>query len=148
MGGPRPGCPGREERDRGIVVDRFGVHGAQDAQVARDFRGVGEQGAELDPCFRLAREVDEGARKRQNGLISAHSGQALPGAHAVGQGLAVQLAQARLGIERLELRRAAGLKQVDHALGARGEMRRTIVTGAQQVRERERAEAEAGAAQE
>ena len=112
-----------EKSDRGIVVDRLGVHGAHHANIVGDLCGVRKNVAEFNAGATVFFESSERAGDGQNRLISAHSRQSLAGAHAVGQRLTVHLAQLRFRVERLEMRRPARLEEIDDALGLRGKVR-------------------------
>ena len=150
---PRDLVAGAEERDRRIVVDRFGVHRAQHADAVRDLRGVRQQRTHRDAAFPVARERSERTRDLEHGLIAAHAGESLAATNAVRQRLAVQFAQLGFVVEGLELRRAAGLEQPDHALAPRQVMQaarwilrgglRRILRAQVAAVERERSEREA-----
>ena len=60
---------------------------------------------------------------RQRFLVGRHAGQPLPAPNRVRQFLTAMLLELRLGIKKIHLRGAAGLEQVDHALGLRSEVR-------------------------
>ena len=114
---------GLEEGDRGVVVDRLGVHGSNHAQLVGDRRGVREQFAHPETIGPVLGELELGAGERERRLVAAHAGESLAAAHRVGQFLAVAFLEQRLVIEEIELRRAATLHQVDDPLRPRCEVR-------------------------
>ena len=93
-----------KEGDCRIVIDRFGVHAADDAEFIGDLCRVWKEIAELNARAAVTRKPRETACKRQHRLIAAHARQALTSAHAVGKRLTLHVAQARFRIKRFELR--------------------------------------------
>jgi hypothetical protein len=71
----------------------------------------------------VPREVELRAGDWERPLKRGHSGQPLTHSHRRRQLLAVHLSQLGFVVEQLELRRTPALKEVDHPLGARHEMR-------------------------
>ena len=114
---------GAEEGDAGVVVDRFRVHRADDTEFIGQAAGMAHDVAVFDAALAVPLEIHERARQRERGLVPAHAGQTLSLADRVGQWLQVLLAEERLRVERLELRRPARLEQVDDALGLGREVR-------------------------
>ena len=114
---------GAEERNAGVVVDRFRVHRADDTELIGQAAGMAHDVAVFDAALPVPLEINERARQRERGLVPAHAGQTLSLADRVGQWLQVLLAEERLRVERLELRRTARLEQVDDALGLGREVR-------------------------
>ena len=115
---------GLDEGDRGIVIDRVGVHRLDERDVIDDLRRCAA--AARSPTSRSARA----ARTRKSTSRPASSacpivcGDALALADGVGNLRALVLGEARLVVERLELRRPAGLVQEDDALRLRREVRK------------------------
>ena len=68
-------------------------------------------------------EAERGFDQREAALAGCHRGEPLTLPDRLRQVLPAQLGQARLGVERLELRGAAGLEEPDHALGLGREVR-------------------------
>ena len=83
---------------------------------------MGQEIADPRAALTVLRKLKDRAREWQHGLIRGHSGEALSLANRLGQVLAVQFVQARLVVEEVHLGRTAALKQINHALCARGEM--------------------------
>ena len=116
---------GLHERDRRVVVDRLGLHRADDRDVVDDPRRVGQELAE--PCAALAvlRELEDRRGDGEALLPRGHRRDPLAHPHRVGQLDPAPLADRRLVVEQVHLRRCAGLEQVDDPLGLGGEMRQT-----------------------
>ncbi len=114
---------GLHERDRRVVVDRLGLHRADERDVVRDLRGMRQELAE--PCAALAvlPELEDRWGNRETLLPGGHRGDPLAHPHRVGQLDPAALAEGRLVIEQVHLRRRARLEQVDHPLRPRGEVR-------------------------
>ena len=121
---------GLKEGDRRIVVDRFGVHRADDADVVGDLSVPWQQ--VTDPLAGLAvlskRHERLGDRKRL--LSRRHAGQTLAAPNRIGQLLAIQFFQRWLVVERVDLRWGARLAEVDHAFCRGRKMRRPGTTRA------------------
>ena len=141
-----------EERDGRVVVDGLRVHRTDHAEIVGDPTGVTHQVAVFDAALSILLEIRERARQRQRGLVTAHAGQTLALTHRVRQRLRVFFAEQRLGIEGFEMRRSAGLEEVDDAFGLGREVRALRqgrrVGVADDAAEREGAEAEGGRAEE
>ncbi len=113
---------GVHERMRRVVVDRLGHHRADDADLVGDRAQVRQDRADL-----LA--TGSAAAKR---MLGSETDQLLPlelsDRHALGERLrhrlAVHLGERRLGVERLQMRGAAGHVQIDDAFGLGGEVER------------------------
>ncbi len=134
------------------MVDRLGVHRADDAEVVGDFAGVRQEVAVFDAGLAVFLEVGERAGERERGLIAAHARQALPLTNRIGKRLKVAFTQQGLGVEGFELRRAARLEEVDDALGLGREVRAAGQGGrvglAEDATHRERPQTEGGGAEE
>ncbi len=102
------------ERVEGSLVER--------KEVIRDSPEVGEQFAEPRPAASVLfpRKHRSYARKRL--LPAGHAGDPLPHANRRREFLAVVLLQGRLVVKQVDMRRAAGLEQIDHPLGLGGEV--------------------------
>ena len=135
---------GLEERDRRVVVDRLGVHRADEAEVVDDLGGVRQQLADPRAACAVLREFEERAGQRQRRLVARHAGEPLALAHGVGQLLAVPLVEQRLVVEHLQLRRPAGHEQVDDALRLGGEVQLPAEHAAVLARQRRRRTASTG----
>ena len=112
------------ERDRRIVIDRLGKHGPDERDVVHDAADVRQQAAQLDAGFAVAFEFVRRAHTTQHRLARRHARDALAHANAGRQFHPGHLLQLRLGIEQIQVRRRAGLKHVDDALGRGGMMKR------------------------
>ena len=111
---------GLDEGDGGIVIDGIGVDIAHDANVVGDFLRPRKQvGIHLLTGFAKLAKLEDRACHGLGRLVGGHAG-----GSAVGLGrefLAVVFLEIGLVIEGLKLRGAAGLEEVDHPLGFRGE---------------------------
>ena len=117
--------PGLEKSDRGIVIDRVGVHRADEAQFVRDAREVRHQFGQPRSALAVLRELENARRDGERLLARGHRGEALTLANGFGQLLFASRGEVRFGVEQIHLRRRAGLEKVDHALGLRGVVRKT-----------------------
>ena len=99
------------------MIGHVGVHRANDAQVVNVRLGrAGEELAHLDAALAVLLERERRAQGRTGFALGAKS--------RPGKRLAVVLRQHRLGVERIDVRRAAIHEQMDDLFGPRGEMRR------------------------
>ena len=114
---------GLEKGDGGVVIDRLGVERFHDAEVIDHLGGVRQDAADPGAAFAVLLELERRTRQRQAGLISRHAGQALALANRIGQLLAVLLIEQRLVVKGIEMRGAAGLKQVDDTFHLGRQMR-------------------------
>ena len=114
---------GLHERDRRLVVDRLGVHAADEHEVVGHLLHPRQQLA--DPHARLAAplELVHRRRDREAGLAAGHRREPLAHADRFGQVLVEPFLHDGLVIEQIHLRRAADHVQVDDVLGLRGEVR-------------------------
>ena len=103
------------------MVDGFSVKRLDETEFVDDARGVREQFT--DPCsgFSMLGELELRAGEREDGLVTGHPGEALPGPNRIRQRFAVPLAQQRLVVEQIMLRGAAAHEQIDDALRLGGE---------------------------
>ena len=93
----------------GIVVDLLGPHRADDADLVGDAADVREQLADLLPG--LAELLEAVLRPEALQLLALELGDRLALGERLGHRLAVHLGELRLVVERLEVRRPAGLIQ-------------------------------------
>ena len=105
--------------DRGVVVDGFRVHRSYEAQFVGDFGRVRKQLADPGAAPSVPCEFEAGGRDRKTRLCGRHAGQTLAHPHGVRQFRGEETFQLWFVIEQIHLRRRAGLKQIDHALGPR-----------------------------
>ena len=110
------------ERVGGVVVDLLGLHRAHDADVVGDGADVGEQRRDL--LARAGPSAGTGAAgpKQRSGRPWSWA-MGWPLVNDSGMGSPSICAQLRLVVEQLEVRRAAGLVEVDDALRARRDVR-------------------------
>jgi len=110
--------------DRGIVVDRFGVHRSDDREIIHNGRQVRKQFG-IDPGSALSATFEfEPGRDTQKLLLAArHGRQSLPFSDTVGERLAVDLPQPGLVVEEVDVARAAGHEEIDDPLRPRREVR-------------------------
>ena len=140
--------------DAGGVVESVGLAGADDRQVLGAFRDVRNPVGEPLAGLGVPSPLPLGGQQRGSGF--SHRGDDL--AEAVGQLLAGELLQERLGVEQVHLRRTALHEEEDHALGAGRDgadsvaLRRTrggdSKVAGEQVGEGHRAHAESGVEKE
>ena len=120
--------PARQDRPvvhdlvRRVVVDLLAVHRADDAQLVGHAADVREDLRHLLPG--LAVPLERELRREAHQLLALQLRQLLPLRERLRHRLAVHRGQLRLVVERLEVRRPAGLVQEDDALGLRGVMQR------------------------
>ncbi len=108
----RPNLPGFaavHQQQRRLVIGHVGVHRANDADVVDAAGGVREQVAHLDTGLAVSLKLE---RRGEGG-----AGLAFGAEVGARQQFAGVFRQRRLGIERIDVRRAAVHKQVDDALG-------------------------------
>ena len=126
---PRDLRAGLEERDRRVVVDRLGVHRADEAELVDDLGRLRQELADPGADCPCRRELEDRAGQRQGRLVRRHARQPLPHPDRVGQVLAVHPVQQRLVIEQVELRRPAAHEQVDDPLRPGRKVRRRARPG-------------------
>ena len=110
--------PDLQEHHRRIVIDRLGVHRADDGDLVDDGRHVRQQFADLQPAVAAARETELRTGERKSAWLRGHRREALAADDALGDLLPVHLPQLRLVIEQIHLRRPARHEQIDHVLGS------------------------------
>ena len=123
----RPGLlrAGLDEGDRGVVVDRLGVHRAHEAQLVHDLARCGA-------CSSLTQAPESPCRANSNWepargkdfWCAVMPVSRCPIRTEAGQLLAVHGLQQRLVVEEVELGRCPALEEVDHPADARGEVGR------------------------
>ena len=113
------------ERHARAVVDALRIHRADEAELVGNLRRVREQFAEPGAAVAVLSELEWRANQRNRTLVTRHAGEPLAATNGVGQLLAALLDQQRLVVIEVELRRSTRLKQVDHPLGLRREMKST-----------------------
>ena len=100
---------------RGIVIDLFGVQGANDANVIRDAADVRKQRRNLLP--RLAPFSEFTKRSARDQLCILQLGELLALGERVRERLAVEFFELGLEIKTLQVRRSTRHAQVDDAPG-------------------------------
>ena len=124
LGRPASWNPVWKKRHRRIVIDGFGLHRPDDADVIGDLlpcaAAVRSATCPICPC---CAKLEDRRRRRKGRLVRRHAGEPLPLANRIRQLGAAQLRQLRLVIEQIELRGRAVLEQIDDALRLRREMR-------------------------
>ena len=116
---------GLNERNRRLVIDRLGVHRADDGDVVDHLRRVRQQLGHPGAVLPVLRELEGGRRDREARLARRHRGETLALANRVGQILVEPVVHLRLVVEGLHLRRRADHVQVDRALGLGREVRQS-----------------------
>ena len=115
---------GAQEGDRRIVIDRFRKHRADDRDFIHDAADVREQLSQLNAAFSIVFEWIGRADTQKRLLAGSHARDTLAHAHARREFFAGHLAKLWLRIEQVEVRRRAGLEEVDDASGLRREVER------------------------
>ena len=118
----RDGRPGVHEGVRGIVVDRFGHHRADNADLVGDGGDVGEDRADLLAARAAASERMLGREADELLALELGDGHAL--GERLGHGLAMHPGQVGLRVQGLQVRRAAGHVEIDDPLGLGGQVER------------------------
>ena len=108
---------GLEERDGRVVVDRLGVHRADEAQLVGGLGRVRQQLADPRAGLAVLLELEEGVDDREALLRGGHAGEPLAFANRVGQLGAAQTVERGLIVEQVHLRGTTRLEQPDDALG-------------------------------
>ena len=119
---------GHEERHAGGVVDRLGVHRADDAEIISDGTGVGQHLAHLDAAGAPLLEGLDGADAVVLRVAARHRGETGIAAHAGGDLLSGHLFEQRFVVKEVDVRRASALPEADHALSLGGEVRQARQT--------------------
>ena len=110
--------PGLEESDRGIVVDRFGLHRADQAHVIGKRTDVRDQlAAHLSSCFAEFLKFPASSRQRKLALPGRHPSDPLIHVDEITQLFAFVLAKQWLWVEQFLLRRRTALEQIDNPFG-------------------------------
>src|SRR5580765_6401618 len=90
---------GLDVGDRRVVIDCFGVHRLDEAEIVGALAQVRQQLAEPRPAAAVLAKGEHGRDAGKLALPGSHARQTLAHAHGAGQILAVVLAQLRLVIE-------------------------------------------------
>ena len=106
-----------DEGHGGVVIDGFRVDGFHDADVVGNACGMRQQFAEPSSVLAVLGKLEHGRDAGEILLSTRHARNALAVSDGCGQFLAVMVFQFGLVVEQINVRRPAGLKQVDHALG-------------------------------
>ncbi len=109
--------------DGRLVVDRLGVHRANEAHLIDHLGRVRQQFAHPHATLAMSGKLELGRSNRKACLAAGHGREALPHAHRIGQVLVEPLGHLGLVIVQVHLRRAADHVQVDDVLGLAREMR-------------------------
>ena len=115
---------GLKERDRRIVIDRFGMHRADQADVVDNRRRMRHQFAQGNPALPMSLERVLRGHGLKARLMGDHPGHALPLEHRFWNVLAKAILQQRLVVEQVQVRRTAGLEQEDDPLRLGREVRK------------------------
>ncbi len=103
--------------DRRIVIDRFGVHRADDRHLVDDRRGVRQQlGVDPSAPLAIASNLNIGATQGNVDLAAGHARSVVGLANRFGQLGAVNFSQRRLVVEHVDVAGPAGHEQVDDSL--------------------------------
>ena len=108
--------------DRRLVVDRLGVHAADEAHLVGHARRVGKQLADPHPALAMLGKLEPRRRDREPGLPRRHRREPLAVADALGEILVKPVVHHRLVVVDVHLRRPADHVQVDDVLRLRGEV--------------------------
>lgn len=99
---------------RGIVIDLFGDHGPDHAQVVCHLCMPGQEVADLDSAFAIALEFCERTEASQR--LPLELGNWLSGSNRFGHWLAIHASQFRFVVERFQVRRPPGHAKEDDSL--------------------------------
>src|ERR671910_803307 len=111
------------------MVDRLGVERPYDGELVHHLRGPGKELAHPRPALPGLGELEEAGCYREALLAGGHGGQALVAADGSRQLLAEHVAELRLVVPRIDLRRGAGREEPDGAPRLRAEVRQRGRTG-------------------
>ena len=117
---------GHEQRHPRGMVDRLGVHAADDANLIGDPADVRQHLGELDPGVAVAFEGLDGRLDRPLRVAAGHRREPRRAADTLGDVLAGKLAHHRLGVVEIDVRRPPSLPEHDNPLRLRrmmGEIR-------------------------
>ena len=115
--------PGVHQRDRGIVVDRLGVHALDEAQLVGDALQVRHEVADPEPALAARPAARDRRHHEKLRLTAGHARHPLRALHARRNLLTREVVHRRLLIEEVDVRETAGLKQTQHPLSLRREVR-------------------------
>ena len=132
-GASRQLVSGLAKRNRGIVVDRFGVHRADQAQIVRHGGDSWHQVAQPGAAFPVLGEVENAWRDGERFLSRGHGGQPLALTDRLREILSPPLRHLWLRIEEVHLGRGSRLEQVDDTFGFGGEVGESRKSGAGRV---------------
>jgi hypothetical protein len=111
------------------VIDGFGVHAADEAQLIGHFGFPGQELAHPHAAIAVLSEFVFRWCDGKAGLSAGHSREALAHADAVGQILVEPFLHHGLVVEEIHLRWAAHHVQIDHVLGFAGKMLEAFARG-------------------
>lgn len=111
-----------EEVDRRGVVDLFGVHAFDEAEVVGDLGGVGHQGADGGTGLAVLFEGFDGGEEASLVGRGGHGGEAFALHVGFGDGLAVEFGELGFVVEEFEMGGGSVLEEVDNALRFRGDL--------------------------
>ena len=143
-----------DEGDPGIVVDRLGVHGADDRHFVGNPGGVGKEVADPLAALSPLLERDDAFADGKGRLAGGHARDPLALTDGGGQVLPVELFQRELVIKEVDVRGTARLEEVDDPFRLGREVGRALRrgdrldVGRHQRARRHRAEAEASQSEE
>ena len=116
-------CAGVDIGDRRIVVDRLGIDAADERHLVGERGDVRQNLAVICAALPVLLELKHRRDARERLLPGGHAGDSLALADGFRQLDAVNLADARLVVVHVDVRRAAGEEQVNHPLDLGHEMR-------------------------
>ena len=104
------------------MIDRLGVHRADDAEIIGKASGMRQQFAQPVASLPILFEAENGWRNREACLSRGHARDALAIANRVGQIFVKHVAQPRFVIKQIELRGSSRLGEPDDAFCFRREV--------------------------
>ena len=113
---PRELMAGLEKGDRRVVIDRLGVHRADQGDVVRDAGDIRQQLAEFHLRVAVSGELVTRSRERESLLILRHPSDSLSHREMIAHVFPEVFLQLRLVIEEVLLRRRTALEHVDDPL--------------------------------
>ena len=121
LGRPNVGDAAVHHQLAGMMVERLGVHRADQGDVVGAGRQVRQEVGQLHAALAVLRELARAAH--QTGALLLDEGEADVLGHRLGQLLAVQLVELGLGVEEVDLAGSAFEIDADARLGLGGEVR-------------------------
>ncbi len=105
------------------MVDRIGVHRADEAHLINHFGGVRQEFGNPHAGFAMLLKLEFGRSDGKAGLARGHRGKALPHADRIRKVFVVPFLHHRFVVVQIHLRRTTDHVQINHMLGLGGKVR-------------------------